>query len=144
PVSLETSQAIKTVNGVTLGISGAISDGTGGPATITKTGGGVLAMTGNNTFSGGLVINEGTADANSDAAIGTGAVTVDNGATFRFGATYSTDNNFTINAAGGKINSVVGFDGTITGQMTGPGVLNKTGNGLLTLASPNSFTSLSV
>ncbi len=112
-VSFEFSQnAIGRVNG---NISG-----TGG---IEKNGVGQLHLTGNNSFTGGIVINRGMIK----------------------GSTASFNNNDVVfNNPGGIIGIGVlleqSFDGTFNGQISGRGFLEKRGTGTLTLGANNSYT----
>ena len=99
-VELEASQSWSVSNSKILTANGNIIDGAGGAKTLTKTGGGVLQLHGSNTFSGGLIVSAGTVEANTDAAVGAGAVTIDNNSTFKFTGAFATDNDFVIAAAG--------------------------------------------
>ncbi len=71
-----------TISASTLTIGGAIGD-SGNAYAITTAGSGTLKLTGNNIFSGGVTIGAGTllADNASGSATGSGAVTVNSGAT---------------------------------------------------------------
>jgi autotransporter-associated beta strand protein len=145
PVVLETSQSWLVGPNKTLTANGNISDGAGGAKTLTKTGNGTLVLRGNNSFSGGLAINVGTVDAGSDASMGTGDVTIDAASTFRFGESFATDNNFVINAGGGRINiNSSTINGTISGVISGAGVMTKNGSGKLTITGVNPVASILV
>jgi chondroitin AC lyase len=125
-----------------------------GSASITKIGAGTLALSGANTFNGGLTINAGTVRATSNAALGSGTVIVNPGGTLVTGASAtnpitlsggtlaftgspSMSNNLT--AAAGSNSTIEIFDpqaqGTpinvsFTGQLLGSGnltLLNATG-----------------
>ena len=64
----------------TLTISSNIVDN-GGATALTKSGLGILTLSGSNSYSGGTFVNTGTLNINSNNAIGTGALTLFNGAT---------------------------------------------------------------
>jgi autotransporter-associated beta strand protein len=67
-----------------LTLSGVISNSTGVGSTgttITKNGAGILTLSRANTFSGGLTINTGTVVASVNSSLGTGSVTINDGAT---------------------------------------------------------------
>lgn len=64
----------------------ALSNVVSGAASITKTGAGTLALSGANTFNGGVVVNGGTVRATNNAALGTGAATVNSGGVLVVGA----------------------------------------------------------
>ena len=98
-------------NGNTLTLSGAVS----GRGALTKIGAGTLILTGENTYSGGTVVEAGTLQ----------------------GTTQSLQGAITNNA-------VVVFDqatnGTYAGVMSGSGSLTKNGVGTVTLTGANSYT----
>ncbi len=68
-------------NGHTITLGSALGDISGVAGKITKLGAGMLVLGGNNTFTGGVVINAGTLRANHASALGTGAATIADGAT---------------------------------------------------------------
>lgn len=73
-----------------------------------------------------------------------GSVTpVFDGGTLTLGGSGVLDSNFTILAAGGTVDTA-GNDLTLSGALSGPGVLNKVGGGLLTLTGANSFAGVNV
>jgi len=61
----------------TLTLSGNIGEST--PATLTVGGNGTLVLAGNNTYSGGTVLNYGTLDLVSSVALGNGSLTINGG-----------------------------------------------------------------
>ncbi|MBL9131145.1 MAG: choice-of-anchor D domain-containing protein, partial [Verrucomicrobiaceae bacterium] len=76
PVRLSGRRGIQTDGN--LDIDGPVQD-EGGPAKITKRGGGDLILGGENTFSGGVDVKEGTLALAKDAAAGTGPVVLSGG-----------------------------------------------------------------
>ncbi|NKB79644.1 hypothetical protein HED49_16875 [Ochrobactrum daejeonense] len=114
--------------------------GTGG---ISKTEGGTLVLSGNNTYQGGTRVFGGTLSVSSDANLGaaSGALTLDGGTLQVTGATYrTTARDIVLDDNGG------GFDiadpdnvFTVSRGITGSGSLTKTGAGLLRLASASTY-----
>ncbi|GAB4239676.1 MAG: hypothetical protein OHK005_01270 [Candidatus Methylacidiphilales bacterium] len=125
-----------------------------GTGSIIKNGEGILRLTDtNNTFSGGVTLNQGTIEIGSNAALGTGTLTINGGALEAFGAARSPTNAYTINdsysvigtnnltfSGAGTVNSgshsidvINGVTYTLSGNLTGTGGLVKEGNGILAL-----------
>jgi autotransporter-associated beta strand protein len=127
PVTL--SGATRTLNVLTgttnstavLTFSGAIGDGGNGYG-ITKNGGGQLTLSGNNTYSGGTIINAGRFNVTTASGFGTGNVTIASGAFTGITLAGTMTNNFTI-AGSGSANGAIQSFGT-----------NTTLSGLVTLA----------
>ena len=69
------------VAGVASTISGVIADGTSGANVALNVIQGAWALSGNNTFTGGVTLHNATLDINSATALGTGTLTIQNGAT---------------------------------------------------------------
>jgi outer membrane autotransporter protein len=123
-----------------LNLTGAISDASDGTAgQLVKNGAGILALSGNNTYSGATTINAGTLQANGGNAIGdNSAVTVAGGATLALGSVETIGSL----AGGGNVllNGHVlrtGNDNTSTtfaGSIDGIGALVKIGTGTLRLS----------
>jgi autotransporter-associated beta strand protein len=93
------------------------ANATSGAGQIVKTSAGITTLTGTNTHSGGIDIQNGTLDVTGNAALGTGTVSIASGANFRY-----------TNATAA----------TFTNALSGMGTFNKLGAGQLTFA--NNFT----
>jgi fibronectin-binding autotransporter adhesin len=121
-----------TISSVITGTRSLIKDGTGA---------GELILTGNNTFSGGLFVNNGIVQAGHTNALGTGAATIAGGATLELTGGISPANAISVSGAGvggnGAIRNVGGTN-TLSGTITENGAttiaadtgttLNLTGN----------------
>jgi autotransporter-associated beta strand protein len=125
---------------------GGVIGGTGG---LVKNGSGILELSGMHEFTGATQINEGTLKIkslkNADQPSSIGAASADpsnlvfNGGTLRLTGTASASNRgLTIAAKGGTL-LLAGTSPNLTlhGQITGNGLLKKTGNGELTLTASN-------
>jgi autotransporter-associated beta strand protein len=98
---------------------------------ITKTGNGVLALSGANTYSGTNNINVGTVRVSANTNLGTGTVSL-NGGTLNTTATMTlgpTSRVLTFGAAGGTLDVNTGTTLTYDGIIAGTGKLTKTGTG---------------
>lgn len=109
-----------------------------GSAQLVKTDLGTLVLTGNNTYTGGTVIRQGTLQFSSDANLGdaSGGLTLDNG-TLRNTVTMSTVRGVTLTAAGGTFETAA--DLTLSGVIGGAGGFTKTGSGALILSGNNAY-----
>ena len=109
-----------------------------GGGALTKLGPGTLVLSGNNTYVGGTIINAGALAISSDANLGAagGGLTF-NGGTLRLLNNVITDRPVTLNAGAVDTN---GHDGTLGGQIIGPGSLTKFGLGTLTLTGNNTYS----
>jgi autotransporter-associated beta strand protein len=131
-----------------LGLSGSITDAADGTkGQLVKDGAGILALSGNNTYSGTTAINAGTLQANGGNALGdNSAVTVAAGATLALGAIE------TIGSLAGGGNVLLdthtlrtGEDNastTFAGSIDGTGALVKIGSGTLRLSGTSTSTGL--
>lgn len=123
-------------------ISAAIADGGGGYDLIRDgAGSGKLILSGNNTFSGGLYLNNGIVQAQSSAALGTGAAVLASGTTLELSSPGTIANNMSLAGSGvgnaGVIHNLAGAN-TLSGTLTESGstrfaadsgtTLNLTGN----------------
>ena len=140
-----TAQTVGLGGAVTFANSSAndwtITSGMTGTGSLTKTGGGRLILTGGsyNTYSGGTILNAGILNVNSDASLGntSGGLTF-NGGTLQTAASISSARSITLNGSGAIDTN--GFDSTLTGAISGTGLLIKSGAGLLTLTGSNTYS----
>ncbi len=132
-------------------VSGPISDGPAEGGSVIKSGNGTLTLTGNNSFNGPLLIQQGVLAANSALALGSGVgptsgpgIKGPNSLVFNGGTLQATGNIFSglnrslILNSTGTIDTN-GFGVTINGTIEGTGGLAKTGNGTLTLNQANTL-----
>jgi autotransporter-associated beta strand protein len=128
-----------------LTISGVIS----GTGSFTKTGSNKLVLASANVFSGGVVLRQGTLQANLVNSIGSGPLTLNEGTTFVPNTSYNLPNiiNIGIAPTAGATISVAGgltstFSGVIrdTGTGSDPAKLLLTGAGTINLAAENTFS----
>lgn len=119
-----------------------------GQWSLTKSGVGTLALSGNNLYTGGTFLNEGVVRVGQDASLGTIPVAlgsndgrlVFNGGTLETTATFIVPRNITLNGQGGTFQTNPGITTTLTRNVAGAGTLTKTGAGTLTLTAANTYT----
>ena len=144
-----TDHGILLINQSTPGTYGGLVQGTG---VLTKIGGGVLTLTGANTYSGGTFLNAGAVAVSADSALGaaTGPLTF-NGGVLQFDSNFNLSSSrvITLNAAGGGFAGGGGFDvnghaTTVSQGIVGAGGLtisdSSGGGGVLVLTGANSYT----
>ena len=146
-VAFNDNVSVSTASGTQLTIAGDISQ-VSGTRSLTKTGPGTLALSGNNAYSGGTVVSNGVLQFNSLAALGTGTTlglgAAATNATLRYASGNTADIStltVTLNAGGGTIDTN-GNDVTLANPIgnSGTGGLTKTGAGILTLSGSNTYT----
>jgi len=110
-----------------------------GSSTLVKSDLGTLVLTGNNTYTGGTVIEGGVIRVSRDANLGdpSGGVTFDGG-TLQNTATFSSARAVTLNAGGGTFQTDA--DRTLSGPISGVGALTKSGSAALILTGNNTYT----
>ncbi len=132
---------IDTASGVNFSFGGVI----GGSLQLAKSGMGTLDLTGNNTYTGGTILEAGTLTLGSTSAIGTlGTITFDGG-TLQFSSANSTDYSSRFSNALGQE-----FDIDTNGQLvtlgsalaSSEGTLTKLGAGKLVLTGASTYTGL--
>jgi autotransporter-associated beta strand protein len=131
-----------------LTISAGITSGT-----LTKSGAGVLLLSGTNTFSGTTTVSAGVLSASSTASLpgwDTGRYSVSGGAALALGSGFSDANVATVLAGGTfAANASIGFDTSGGDRTYGSAIgnfganargLTKLGSGTLTLSAANTYT----
>jgi len=118
--------------------SGIIS-GTGG---LVKEGMSTFTLSGMNTYAGGTTLNDGVLLVGMDENLGAsgpgiGELTF-NGGTLGLSADLTTARDVIINAGGGTIDTN-GFNGTLSGIVSGAGAITKIDDGTLTLTGTNTY-----
>ncbi len=109
--------------------------GTGG---LTKIGAGLVHLGGDNSYTGPTVIRQGTLSAQSDLALGApGAALAFDGGTLLTPASFQSNRPVDTGPAGARLD--VRALATLSGQISGPGALVKTGPGTLVLAGNNTY-----
>ena len=98
---------------------GTFSNVISGSGLVVKSGSGVLTLTASNTYSGGTVIGAGTLKAGDVRAFGSGAITIEAGATLdlsQLNITNQINNNggFVTNSTGGSLGSFTGGTNDVT------------------------------
>jgi autotransporter-associated beta strand protein len=142
-LSAATAGTALNVNGVSnTTISGAIGGGFG---TLTKTGSGVLTLSGTNAYTGGTVINGGTVSVAADANLGAagGSITLNGGALLLTTNSITSGRNITLGANGGTVlvpvASALTFP-TLTGVISGSGSMTFDGGQYVQLQGSNTYT----
>jgi fibronectin-binding autotransporter adhesin len=90
----------------------------------------VLALNGNNTYTGGTTVSGGTLVVGSDTALGTGDLAID-GATLQAGTNVTLPNAVSVGGNGVTVDG--GSDLALNGALSGTGAITKEGTGTLTL-----------
>lgn len=144
PLALSATQTVNVSEAMgSLTLSGVISGATFG---ITKTGAGLLTLSGSNTFTGPVTLSGGTlAGSNIGSNYGAAASTFifDGGALRYTGSTASSAKGFSINAGKTATIDVTNAANTLTltgAAATTTGALTKTGGGTLALSGTNLYT----
>ncbi|MEK0437030.1 MAG: hypothetical protein RLZZ233_1, partial [Verrucomicrobiota bacterium] len=125
--------------------SGTVSAVLGGSANVVKTTAGVLTLSGANTFTGQLRVNQGTVAFTQGAHLGAGSVRVDGGVlayagvgTLATPVSASASQNLSVGSSGATLNvanrfATLSLGGTVA-TVSGPVALTKTGLGRVNVA----------
>lgn len=110
-----------------------------GAGSLTKTGSGVLVLTGANTYTGGTFVNGGILAIDGDDALGVTAAALSlNGGSLKAIGDLSSARAITLGASGGLFNTNA-YALTLSGIISGAGALTKNGEGTLTLGGANTY-----
>ncbi|WP_156255167.1 autotransporter-associated beta strand repeat-containing protein [Sandarakinorhabdus oryzae] len=111
----------------------------GAPGQLVKIGTGTLILQGNNTYSGGTLLNVGSIQVENNNALGTGALTMADGTTLIAGIDGLTVANDVTTLGVGTVNTGANIF-TLSGVISGAGSIAKTGSGNLILTNANTYT----
>lgn len=152
--TLQFGGAFDTARNVTLGSGNGVVDTMGnmntlrgtidGAGKLTKEGSGTLTLSGANSFSGGLTVDEGTVRAGAaDKAFGSGQLTVSKGATADLAGFSQTVGGLagagSVALGNGTLTSTQAGKTAFSGILSGAGGLSLTGSGKLTLSGANRY-----
>ena len=126
---------LTATNGATATFSGLVKGSTGLSLPIIKDGAGTVILTGNNTYPGGTIVNNGTLSVSNNAALGTGLLTLAGGTLACSTGTWTIANS--VNLAGNSTVDTGANSLTLSGAITNSGGLTKLGSGTLTLFETN-------
>jgi autotransporter-associated beta strand protein len=135
PVTLQSQGGTTDTNGNNATLSGTVS----GPGSLTKTGAGILTLTGNNSYQGGTALNAGTLAVGSNTALGTGALTFADGTTLQAATSGLTLANAMVLNGADTVDTQANAL-TLGGVLSGTGGLTKIGIGALTLSGNSSYS----
>ncbi|NKC22635.1 hypothetical protein HED50_12685 [Ochrobactrum oryzae] len=114
-------------------LSGVVS----GTGKLTKTGAGVLTLSGQNTYAGGTAITAGTLSVGADNNLCSGRRVEIGAGTLQLSAAFNSGRAITLSDAASTIANT--HDNTLSGIVSGTGKLTKTGAGVLTLSGQNTY-----
>ncbi len=104
--------------------------------------GGTMTLDGANTFTGGLEIDHAQVRVGSAGALGSGPIIL-RGGILQATADLSTSNAISVTSTGSILDTTT-HDVTLSGDISGPGTLNKYGAGTLTLTGANTQQNLDI
>jgi len=133
-----------TLGSATLTTNGDGSDTTfsgtiSGSGSLVKVGEGTLTLSGNNSYTGGTLLNEGTLAVGSSRALGTGTLTLADGTTLQAAADGLALAN-AVRLLGDTTVDTQSNTLTLSGPISGTGGLDKIGSGTLTLTGASTYT----
>jgi fibronectin-binding autotransporter adhesin len=127
------AQELVVTSNNSLAIGANIGDGNSA-TTLTKTGPGVLTLSGNNSYTGTTAINQGTLVVGADANLGQGSnIEMGVGTTLQAAGNFSSTKGFTTLGSNPGIINTAGFNVTFSGPNNG--YIEQMGGGSLTLSN---------
>ena len=145
PLSLGDAASFLLLTNQALAISGTIANASS-PETLTVSGGGALALSGNNTYGpaagavGTILGAGGLLQVASPTALGAGDISNASSSTLQAAASLSLANNMAIASGAASTVDSQANSLTLNGVISGSGALAKIGGGTLTLGGANIFT----
>ena len=141
PILTYTVAAGTVPNGIDLLASGANSNGGGGGGVLAKVGAGTMAMSGVNTFNGGLVVSNGTLLVNGSGSLNSGNFGgfINNLTAINFNSTAAQTLSGAITNAGTIAFSNAAAD-TLAGTVSGTGTITQNGSGSLVISGAAAHT----
>ena len=141
-VVLSTNVSISTVSGTSLALTNSVSAGSG--QTLTVSGPGTVALSGNNTYgpaagSVGTTFGGGVLQLGNNNALGAGDLSVSASGTIQAGTALTLSNNI-IDTTGTTTLDNNGNNVTLSGVISSSGAFAKNSAGTLTLNNANSYT----
>ncbi|WP_211259066.1 beta strand repeat-containing protein, partial [Tatumella morbirosei] len=116
-------------------LSGVISGNT-----LTKTGNGTLTLSGDNTYTGGTTLSAGEIDVANSHALGSGTLSMADNTTLGFAAADLTLANDIVLGGANSAIQTGDYNETLSGDISGAGLIDKNGTGTLTLTGNNTYT----
>ncbi|WP_294901555.1 autotransporter-associated beta strand repeat-containing protein, partial [Tatumella sp. UBA2305] len=134
-VDLSGTHTTINTNSNTGTLSGVISGDT-----LTKSGSGTLTLSGDNTYTGGTTLSAGEIDVANSHALGSGTLSMADNTTLGFAAAdLDLANDIVLGGANSAIQTG-DYNETLSGDISGAGLIDKNGTGTLTLTGNNSYT----
>ena len=129
-------------NGQAVTFASALASNGGSLTVLDTAGGGVLTLTGNNTYTGATNLNAGILNVGSAGALGGGGAIVFGGGTLQYSAANTQDYSARFSAADGQTINIDtnGQSVTFAGVLPTGGSLTKLGGGTLALDAANTYT----
>ncbi|MBS0452586.1 MAG: autotransporter outer membrane beta-barrel domain-containing protein [Proteobacteria bacterium] len=136
----EPETIIRVDPGVTATINAPIVDGANGPAQLISSDAGLLVLGGANTYTGGTAVKGGSVQVSTDGNLGaaSGGLSLNKG-TLITSATFASARNVDLGSDGGTFAPMAGTSLSLTGPISGPGMLTQGGSGTLVLSGANSY-----
>lgn len=120
-----------------LTFAGAIS----GSGTVTKLNGANLTLAGANSYSGGTALKGGQITVGNNNALGSGALSMDEGTTLGFAADrLKLGNAVVLTGTSDPVIDTGSFTETLSGVISGGGALTKNGSGTLVVSGANTYS----
>ena len=142
-ITASSGSEIEVDGGVTMTVSsGTVVARISGAGSLRKTGSGTLTLSNiNNDYSGGTQVSDGTLAFADDRQLGAAGGQIQIGdATLRLSAGVNSNRSVELGSANSTIDTVTGTASEFSGNLTGTGGLNKTGDGTLCLSGTGTYS----